>query len=68
MTSDRRTSTSDCSSRCLRMVVTNVHVGGLTEIYRRKCGAFLSALEKYVRPVDPEIRVDSTCRGGCSSG
>jgi 2-aminoadipate transaminase len=31
------------------------HVGGLTEIYRRKCGAFLSALEEYVRPVDPEI-------------
>jgi 2-aminoadipate transaminase len=32
------------------------HVRGLTEIYRRKCGAFLSALEKYVRPIDQEIR------------
>jgi 2-aminoadipate transaminase len=32
------------------------HVRGLIEIYRRKCGAFLSALEKYVRPVDSEIR------------
>jgi 2-aminoadipate transaminase len=31
------------------------HVRDLTEIYRRKCGVFLSALEKYVRPVDSEI-------------
>jgi 2-aminoadipate transaminase len=32
------------------------HVRGLVGIYRRKCSAFLSALEKYVRPIDPEIR------------
>jgi 2-aminoadipate transaminase len=31
------------------------HVRGLIEIYRQKCGAFLSALERYVRPVDSEI-------------
>ncbi len=32
------------------------HVRGLIGIYRRKCSAFLSALEKHVRPIDPEIR------------
>src|SRR5262249_4411923 len=32
------------------------HVCELTELYRRKCGVFLSALEKYVGPVDAEIQ------------
>jgi 2-aminoadipate transaminase len=32
------------------------HVRGLIGIYRRKCGAFLSALDQYVRPIDSEIR------------
>src|SRR5262249_31277535 len=32
------------------------HVRDLLKIYRRKCEVFLSALEKYVRPVDREIR------------
>ena len=31
------------------------HVCELKALYRRKCGVFLSALEKYVKPVDPEI-------------
>jgi 2-aminoadipate transaminase len=34
----------------------DAHVCELTELYRRKCGVFLSALEKYVRPVDSEIQ------------
>jgi 2-aminoadipate transaminase len=33
----------------------DAHVSDLIELYRRKCGVFLSALEKYVQPVDPEI-------------
>jgi 2-aminoadipate transaminase len=33
----------------------DAHVAELTEIYRRKCGVFLKALETYVRPVDSEI-------------
>ncbi len=32
------------------------HVRGLIEIYRRKCGAFLGALDRYVKPIDSEIR------------
>jgi len=31
------------------------HVVGLTELYRRKCGVFLRALDEFVRPVDPEL-------------
>ncbi len=31
------------------------HVCELKALYRRKCGVFLSALEEYVKPVDPEI-------------
>ncbi len=48
------------SQRLLERILADgsydVHVRGLTEVYRRKCGTFLSALEQYVRPVDPEIR------------
>jgi 2-aminoadipate transaminase len=32
------------------------HVATLTELYRRKCGVFLQALEEHVGPVDSEVR------------
>jgi 2-aminoadipate transaminase len=31
------------------------HVAGLTELYRRKCGIFVRALEEFVGPVDSEL-------------
>jgi 2-aminoadipate transaminase len=31
------------------------HVAGLVELYRRKCAVFLAALDKYVKPVDPDL-------------
>jgi 2-aminoadipate transaminase len=32
------------------------HVAGLVDLYRRKCGVFLAALDEFVRPIDPELR------------
>jgi 2-aminoadipate transaminase len=31
------------------------HLAGLTDLYRRKCGVFVRALEKYVGPVDSDL-------------
>ena len=41
MISDRRTSISSCVERMLADGSYERHVGGLIEMYRRKCGVFL---------------------------